>query len=124
MMNRTADYIMDGSRYYQLNKKRIWRFGIAVLLLVVLFSVFFITKTVTAQRAIDRTKLVATVEVKKGDTLWSIASAYFTDEYDDLHEYIDEIKDSNGMISDEIHAGNFIIVPYYTDASDQKIMME
>ncbi len=123
-MNRAADCIMDGSRYYQLNKKRIWRFGIAVLLLVVIFSVFFITKTVTAQRAMDRTKLVTTVEVKKGDTLWSIASTYFTEEYNDLNEYIDEIKDSNGLVTDDIHAGNYIIVPYYADASNHAIMME
>ena len=123
-MNRTADYIMEGSRYYQLNKKRIWKFGMAVLLLVVIFSVFFITKTVTAQRAADRTKLVTTVEVEKGDTLWDIASLYFTDEYDDLNEYIEEIKDSNGLVSDEIHAGNYIIIPYYADASEQSILME
>ncbi len=123
-MNRTVDYIMEGSRYYQLNKKRIWRFGIAVLLLVVILSVFFITKTVTAQRSADRTKLVTCIEVKKGDTLWGIASTYFTDEYNDLNEYIEEIKDSNGMVSDEIHAGNYIIVPYYADASEDSIMME
>jgi hypothetical protein len=123
-MNRTADYIMEGSRYYQLNKKRIWRFGMALLLLVVIFSVFFITKTVTAQRAADRTKLVTTVEVKKGDTLWDIASLYFTEEYDDLNEYIEEIKDSNGLVSDEIHVGNYIIIPYYADASEHSIMME
>jgi hypothetical protein len=115
---------MDGRRYYQLNKKRVWRFGVAVLLLLVLFSVFFITKTVTAQRAVDRTKLVTCIEVQKGDTLWSIASSYFTDEYHDLNEYINEIKDSNGMVSDEIHTGNYIIVPYYADASDHTIMNE
>jgi hypothetical protein len=39
-----------------------------------------------------------------------------TDEYDDMNEYIKEIKDSNGMDSDDIHVGNFIIVPYYVDA--------
>ncbi len=117
-MNRAADYILEGSRYYHLNKKRIWRYGIAVLLLVIIFSVFFITKTVTAQRAADRMKLVTTIEVKKGDTLWDIASVYFTEEYDDLNEYIEEIKDSNGMVSDEIHAGNYIIIPYYADDSE------
>ncbi len=116
-MSRTADYIMKGSRYYQLNKKRIWGFGFAVLLMVLIVSVFCVTKTVTAQRATDRTKLVTCIEVKKGDTLWDIASAYFTEEYDDLNEYIEEIKDSNGIVSDEIHTGNYIIVPYYTDAS-------
>lgn len=123
-MNRTVDYIMGGSRYYQLNKKRVWRFGIVVLFMVIIFSVFFITKTVTAQRAIDRQKLVTMVEVKKGDTLWSIATSYITEEYKDLNDYIDEIMDSNGMLTDEIHTGNYIIVPYYADASTPSVMIE
>lgn len=123
-MNKTANYIMEGFEYYRLNKKRVWSIGLAVLLILVFFSVFFITKTVTAQRSIDRTKLVTSIEVKKGDTLWSIASVYFTDEYDDLNEYINEIMNSNGMVSDEIHAGNYIIVPYYADASNDTMMME
>lgn len=122
-MSRTADRIMEHSEYYYLNKKRIWRIGVAVLFVVVLFSVIFITKTVTAQRAVDRTKLVTCIEVKKGDSLWSIASEYFTDEYDDMNEYIAEIMSSNGMVSDEIHAGNFIIVPYYADATESTFTM-
>ncbi len=123
-MSRTADRIMEHSEYYHLNKKRIWRIGVALLFIVVLFSIFFITKTVTAQRAVDRTKLVTCIEVKKGDSLWSIASEYFTDEYDDMNEYIAEIMSSNGMISDEIHAGNFIIVPYYTEATENTFTMK
>lgn len=116
-MNRTGDYIMEGSRYYQLNKKKIWRYGLVLLLLIFILSILCITKTVTAQRATERIKLVTSIEVRKGDTLWNIAAAYVTEEYDNLYEYIEEIKDSNGLISDEIHAGNYIIVPYYAEAS-------
>lgn len=122
-MNRTTNTIMGSNEYYQMNKKRLWMIGAALLFIVLLFSVFFITKTVTAQRNVDRTKLVTCIEVKKGDTLWSIASEFSSDEYNDMNEYIEEIKDSNRMISDEIHAGNYIIVPYYADASEV-IMVE
>lgn len=117
-MNRTTNIMMESQNYYQSNKKRIWVIGAVILLLMLLFSVGFITKTVTAQRAADRTKLITSIEVKKGDTLWSIASEYISDEYDDMNEYINEIMDSNGMASDEIHVGNYIIVPYYADASN------
>jgi len=102
--------------YYMANIKS-WIAGAAVLLAILVFSISLIDKTVTAQKTSDRLKLVASVEVKSGDTLWSIASAYISDEYDSIHDYIDEIKHCNGIVSDEIHAGNFIIVPYYTDAS-------
>ena len=57
------------------------------------------------------------MEIQRGDTLWSIASTYISDEYKDLNEYIDEIMISNGMSSDIIQAGKYIIVPYYADAS-------
>jgi LysM repeat protein len=117
-MNRTARIMMDSQNYYESNKKRIWFIGAVVLMLVILFSVGFISKTVTAQRDTERTKRIASVEIRKGDTLWSIASDYISDEYDDMNDYINEIKDTNGMVSDEIHTGNFIIVPYYADASN------
>ncbi|MDF2944679.1 MAG: hypothetical protein K0S01_3537 [Herbinix sp.] len=116
-MNRTVNILVESHDYYRLNKKRIWMLGAALLCVLILFSVLFITKTVTAQRNVDRAKLVTSIEVKKGDSLWSIASEFMTDEYDDMNEYIKEIKDSNGMDSDDIHVGNFIIVPYYVDAS-------
>jgi cell division protein YceG involved in septum cleavage len=116
-MSRTAQLMMEGQNYYQSNKKRVWTIGVAILFVLVLFSVFFITKTVTAQRNTDRTKLVASIEIQKGDTLWSIASDYMSDEYEDMNEYIEEIKESNGLASDEIHAGNYIIVPYFADAT-------
>lgn len=117
-MNRTANIMMEGQRYYQTNKKRIWILGAVLLFILIIFSVSFVTKTVTAQRYESRTKLVTSIEVKKGDTLWSIASDFMSEEYENLHEFIDEIKDSNGITTDEIHIGNYIIVPYYADASN------
>jgi hypothetical protein len=115
-MSRTETIIMESQSYYQENKKRIWTLGVIILLFAVIFSVGFITKTVTASRNNDRVKLVTSIEIQKGDTLWEIASAYMSDEYDNLNDYIHEIKMSNGMTSDEIHTGNFIVLPYYEDA--------
>lgn len=116
-MNRTVDMMMERNNYYQMNKKRLWIVGIVVLFVLIIFSAYFFSKTVTAQRNTERTKLVTSVEIKKGDTLWSIATEYMSDEYDNQLEYIDEIKECNGLVSDTIHTGNYIIVPYFADAS-------
>ncbi len=116
-MNRAAERMMEGNAFYQMNRRKLWMIGGVVLFALVLFSVVFMTKTVTAQREGERIKQVACIEIQKGDTLWSIASDYMTEEYDNLNEYIEEIKDSNGMVNDEIHAGNYIIVPYYEDGT-------
>ena len=58
-------------------------------------------------------KSVISVEIKKGDTLWSIAQKYYTHEYNSIDEYILEIKRSNRLVSDTIHAGQYIIIPFF-----------
>ena len=114
-MNRTSGIY---SPYRAAARRRMWIIGALILIIVVMFSLFFFSKTVTAQGRRDRVKLVTSVEVKKGDTLWSIASGYMTCEYDDMNEYVEEIKESNGLTSDTIHAGNYIIVPYFADSTN------
>ncbi len=118
-MNRSMNRNAGRKGYYYWNKKKIWLIGAVVLFIIMLGSVFFMTKTVTAQREGERVKKVTSIQIKQGDTLWDIAARYMSEEYDDLNEYIEEIKNSNGMVSDEIHSGNFIIVPYYTDAASK-----
>lgn len=99
-----------------MRKKLKW-IAIGALLIVILFTVIFTTKTVTAKREIDRVKQVTSLQIQKGDTLWSIATRYISDEYKDVNEYINEIMYSNGLESEDINAGHYIIIPYYADAS-------
>lgn len=103
--------------YVSRNRRKGWLAGIILFTVLLILSAVFFSKTVTAQKSSERTKMVTSVEIQKGDTLWSIASEYATDEYSDLNQYIEEIRDTNGLISDTIHAGSYILVPYYTDAS-------
>jgi cell division protein YceG involved in septum cleavage len=116
-MNRTAQLIQEGQNYYSYNRKRIMIVGIVLVITVIIFSASFAARTVTAQGSAERVKLVTSVEIKAGDTLWGIASEYMSDEYSSVNDYIREIKECNGMSSDEIHSGNYIIVPYYADES-------
>lgn len=62
----------------------------------------------------ERTMQVKSIEIQDGDSLWSIAKQYYTDEYASLSDYIEEIKESNNMSEDTIHTGNYIIIPYYS----------
>ncbi|MDF2588399.1 MAG: hypothetical protein K0S41_2240 [Anaerocolumna sp.] len=81
---------------------------------ILILSLGFITTKVTAEKSIQRDKTVISVRIEKGDSLWSIASNYITDEYENINDYITEIKKSNGLVTDTIHEGRYIIVPYYT----------
>lgn len=80
---------------------------------VILLSFFTISTQVIAEKSPSREKLVTSVRIEKGDTLWSVAERYMTEEYSDINTYIKEIKRSNGLTSDVIHEGAYIIVPYY-----------
>ena len=53
------------------------------------------------------------VQIKSGDTIWSIAETWMTDEWQDTREYVNEIKAINNLTSDTIHAGNYLVIPYY-----------
>ena len=60
-------------------------------------------------------KYFTSIEVASGDTLWTIAQEYSDAEnYDSIDEYIEEVKNMNHMSSDTLMAGQFLIVPYYS----------
>lgn len=62
---------------------------------------------------IKREKVVTTICVEKDSTLWDIATRYYTEEYQDLNDMIEEIKKSNGIEKDIIHEGAYLIIPHY-----------
>ncbi len=58
-------------------------------------------------------KVITSLYIEDGDTLWDIASRYYTEDCSSLRSYIKEIKECNNLTSDRIHAGEYLIVPYY-----------
>ena len=50
------------------------------------------------------------LEVSSGDTLWSIADRYMSDE-SDIRKSIYELGKINGISASELHAGMTILVP-------------
>lgn len=73
-------------------------------------------RQVKASDGIYREKCVSTVKVVEGDTIWSIACAYYTSEYKDINELVKEIKRSN-RIDEDIFIGQHIIIPHYEKIS-------
>ncbi len=69
------------------------------------------TAPVTSESSSSQKKF-ASVEIMRGDTLWSIAEDNKTGNYT-TKELVEEIKSANGLSGDKIIAGNYLIVPYY-----------
>ncbi|MDE7207571.1 MAG: LysM peptidoglycan-binding domain-containing protein [Lachnospiraceae bacterium] len=90
---------------------------------VVLLSVFVISISTQASdlKHTAKYKYYKSIEVSKGDTLWSIAKENMdTDHYKNVQEYVNEIKTMNSIKSDHIMSGSSLIIPYYSSGLVQE----
>ena len=87
------------------------------LIFMFIFAWFLSAKTnisqVKASSVNEPYKYYTSVQVKQGDSLWSIASSYLTAECGEVSDYINEIKELNHLSNDAIHAGEYLLIPYY-----------
>lgn len=86
---------------------------VSILLGIVIGNNVINSSSSSATTEHTRELYYTSVEIKAGDTLWTIAEEHMSAEYNDINDYIKEIKKVNGIYSDTIHAGNYLIVPYY-----------
>lgn len=64
--------------------------------------------------SLPRYKYYKSIEIQTGDSLWSIANEYRTEEYSSVQDYINEVKYINNMKDDHITNGAFLVIPYYS----------
>lgn len=89
------------------------------IFVVMILSFSIISMQVNAEKSVSSEKLIKSVKVEKGDSLWSIASENITEDYKDINAYIYEIMKCNSLTTDVIHEGNYIIVPYYKNTDNR-----
>ena len=106
-------------RQRELREKRPFFITGAVLiisLLSVCFFLYFGDRLVKAQESANDIQYKV-VEIKNGDSLWSIAKENMDNTNDsgfiNIYQYIHEIKRCNNMKSNQINAGCYLMVPYY-----------
>lgn len=59
-------------------------------------------------------KYYVSIRVESGDTLWTIADEYVDGFNIEKNDYIEEVCEINEISKDDIHAGDYIVVPYYS----------
>ena len=59
-------------------------------------------------------KYYVSIQIESGDTLWNIADEYVEGFNLSKSDYIAEVCEINGISEDNIHAGDYIVVPYYS----------
>ena len=97
------------------NSKRLgfcYAAAFTVLLAVLIACMGATIKVKAEEENLKKEKIVSVVSVEEGDTIWSIAAEFYTEDYHDINELVDEIMHCNG-ISEEIRIGQNIFVPHY-----------
>lgn len=84
---------------------------VVALFIIVIFLVP--ERSAAAKNEPTGTYQILSVEIEAGDSLWSIATEYFTEDFGSVQSYISEIKRMNGLSSDTLYAGNYLLVPCY-----------
>ena len=89
--------------------------GVLFTVVFLIFGVFCIlTNTEKCIAGSNEDKYFTNVTVEEGDTLWELASEYMDeDHYDSIYEYMDELKHMNNMTSENLYAGQNLVVTYY-----------
>jgi len=93
--------------------------GKATCILVIMVAIFFMVlfilpeRTASAENTVGATYTITSVKIEEGDSLWSIAKKHYSEEFSSLNNYIAEIKRMNGLSSDTVFAGSYILVPQY-----------
>ena len=96
-------------------RNRILLFAFTVCLVLVM-AVSYYSITSYAESEIDSVsfKYYTDIEVKDGDSLWSIAQKYCDSHYNSIFEYMNEVRSINHIKGDTIREGQLLIVPYYS----------
>lgn len=85
-----------------------------ILISVILGTILFGTIRTEAASSEETYKYYTSISIQTGDTLWSIAEQYGTAECGDITDYIEEICSLNHITDDDIHAGQYLTIPYYS----------
>lgn len=90
--------------------------GIAVVL-VLIFTLSYHALVSQANTGIEDIsyKYFTSIQIQAGDTLWSLADRYADEvHYASQDQYIAEVMEINHITDENIYAGNYLIVPYYS----------
>lgn len=101
----------------QRQVKRNMFFLVSSILAIFIASIFLISFSTEAndEEHSPSYKYFKSIELSEGDTLWSVANEYIDYKYyKNTDEYIKEVMKMNSLTSDQIYAGKYIIVPYYS----------
>lgn len=109
-------HILVGATAEEIHRNLLLALSSTIFLLVIFWAAGIIISSGKSNAASSDNsyKYYTSIEIQKGDTLWSIAEEYITAEYGSVQDYVTEIKALNGLGDDRIHAGQYLTISYYS----------
>ena len=106
-------------RYHERRVRQLRRRGFMLVLTILLVLALAISYHAILSEATSGTedityKYYTSIEVKYGESLWTIAEEFAGEEYDSINDYIYEVMKINHLKEENISAGQFLIIPYYS----------
>lgn len=99
---------MRTSKRYKINGKKIIRNILVILVIFIIFNM--LTSTIFGKKDLKTTSIT----VKSGDTLWGISKNICSNDSSlNIQEVIYDIKEINGLDSNEIITGASLYIPVY-----------
>lgn len=101
-------------------RKELLGFILAVLLGAPFVGISLISALAGEIKTNPYNKYYTCIEVKKGDSLWSIAGEHMENSGMTTAQYVKELKIMNGLKEDTIHSGNYLTIMYFLPASEDE----
>ena len=86
-----------------------------ILMLAVVFGSFLSKANTPSEQSKVAFKYFKSVMIEYGDTLSSIGEQYQDAGYLSDDQYLNEVIRINALQSDQIHAGEYLVLPYYSN---------
>ena len=115
-MNNRVKYITKKNLKNRNSSIKLSKVKISFFVCIIIFICLTAIQGVSAINNVKSVeKQYRSILIDDGDTLWDIADAHNDEELSDMSnkEYIKEIEKINKINSNNITAGNYIIVPIY-----------
>ncbi len=119
-MNKSEKRIWNNRirRQRELRKNILLSIFTSCLVIILSFTAGSFLSNAEAEDKEVTFKYYKSVLIENGDTLWSIASEHKAPDMD-TKAFVEEIRKMNGLNSNIITIGNYLIVPYYSNDSNE-----